>query len=654
MSFPLLSSPIRIAGLDIPNRTVMSPMSSGLGNPDGSVSPAQIAFYRERAEGGVGLIIVEFTCVDRRYGLAETNQLSLDNRANLPGHAALAAAIKEAGSRAALQLHLAGRYVDQRTVVGLPSGPNDEFSKRDATTQLARALTDAEIRRIIQSYGRSAELAMEAGYEAIEIHGAHGYLPMAFLSPLTNRRDDGWGGDFDRRLRFAEEVVRTIKSAIGPDRPLFYRLSSAEHLPGGLTIEDMEQVAPRLAAAGVDCLDVSSGSLAGSLDYTVDPMSMPEGWRFADSWRIRQAANVPVIGIGPVRWPETAESALLREDADLICLGRPLLADPRWPLKAFAGQAADIRACTNCNWCFDRVLQHQAIACAENPRTGNELEIPTPQTGAGRRAIVVGAGPGGMAAALELDKAGFQTHLFESRKRLGGGLIASAAPPLKDKLLWYLEHLEREIGSSSVKVHLAQEASAELLIAQCPAIAVIATGARPLPHAIAGIDDSMVISAYDLLMDDTDLEAPDGAAIAVYGGGETGCETAELLAAKGFAVLLITRSGRKDLARSAEAMYRKHLRRRLAANRRISIVDNTTILAVASSRIEARGPAGDTTLDVARLVMAQGRTPGSELAGDLQIANIPTFTIGDAHEVGRIGDAVHAAHAAVRAALLTK
>lgn len=646
MDYPFLSSSFMLGGLELRNRTIMSPMSSGLGRTDGSVSPEQIAFYRERAEGGVGMIIVEFTGVSRRLGLAEINQLSLDSPANLPGHIALVDAIRSTGCRAALQLHAPGRHADRRTVDGLTAGPTAEFSKRDGTPT-ARALQSREIEALIESFGQSAELAVQAGYEAIEVHGAHGYLPMAFLSPLSNRRDDYWGGDFDRRLRFAEAVIRRIRQAIGPATPLLYRLSSSEHLAGGLTLQDMTAIVPRLVAAGVDCLDVSTGTLAGTLDMTIDPMSMPEGWRFADARAIRNAAGVPVIGIGPVRWPETAERALGDGDADLICLGRPLLADPQWPAKALTNRRAEIRPCTNCNWCFSRVLEHAPIACAERPRTGREMDSPVLSQSESGKAIVIGGGPGGMAAAIELDRLGFRAELHEASPRLGGGLISSSRPPLKDKLGWYLDYLIDAVGQGNIKVHLGSTPSASSIAATSPDLVVIATGATPLPQDFVS-NRRHVLKAYDVLQDDSMPSLLPGPVI-VYGGGETGCETAEFLTAAGHAVVLVTRSDRRDLARSAEVMYRKHLLGRMQSNPLISIIDNCSILEVRDGHVLVRNANGNLSeIAGGSVIVAQGRRSGSQLAETLQGKGMPVAVIGDAAKVGRIGDAVHAAHAAIK------
>ncbi len=355
-------------------------------------------------------------------------------------------------------------------------------SRRDPDKRTARALTSDEIENLIECFGRTAELGVEAGYDAFELHGAHGYLLTTFLSPMTNHRDDDWGGDEERRLRFPSRVIARVKQAIG-DRPLIYRFSADEFSPLGLGIDDTARLAPRLVAAGADALHVSIGHGSTSFDKIVEPMSMPEGWRLPYARRIREATSVPVITVGQIRWPETAEAALRDGDADLIALGRPLLADPQWANKARRGEDGAIRPCTSCNYCVAISSgTHGVIGCAENPRTGHEL-APMPDAGdrRGARAVVLGGGPGGMAAALMLDQAGYRTELFEARARLGGGLIASAAPPFKDKLGWYQGYLERRIAGSGVAVSLDTWAELATLTEPRPEIVVLANGGQGRP-----------------------------------------------------------------------------------------------------------------------------------------------------------------------------
>ncbi|MES2320797.1 MAG: FAD-dependent oxidoreductase [Pseudomonadota bacterium] len=652
--YPNLFLPLQIGALTLPNRVVMAPMSTNLSAPDGSVTPAQIAFYRARAAGGTGMIIVEFCCVDAATGRSEHRQLILENEASVDGHRQLVKAIKDAGAVACLQLQHGGQGAKRELLAdGVAWAPSDVPSRKDPSLLSARAMTVAEIEHTIEAFGRTAELAVQAGYDALELHGAHGYLLTSFISPMTNQREDAFGGDEDRRLEFSRRVIVRVKQALGA-RPLIYRFSADEFSPLGLSIDDMVRIAPKLVAAGADALHVSIGTGWTSFDKVVEPMSMPEGWRIPYARRIREVVSVPVIAVGQIRWPATAERAIASGDADLIALGRTLLADPEWANKARAGVDAEIRPCTSCNYCVTISSGPDgAIGCAENPRTGHELDaLPDAGPLRGARAIVVGGGPGGMAAALMLDQAGFTAELYESRATLGGGLIASAAPPLKDKLRWYQDYLEYRLANSKVAVRLGKRIGIEDLGGAAPAIVVIAVGGRAVGMPIDGIGNPNVFDAYQLLMGDGPaLPAPGDIPFVVYGGGETGCESAEFLSERGYQVVLVSRSPARQLARAAEMVYRSVLRKRLAANPHIRIVDNSTITSIgADGQITLRDKAGkESTIAAAGVLIAQGRVPEKELVGQLRLAGIPVVAIGDARQGGRIGDAVHHAYAAVNA-----
>ncbi|ALS65170.1 FAD-dependent oxidoreductase [Pandoraea apista] len=656
--YPSLFSPFRLGTLALRNRTVMAPMSTNMSHPDGSVSPRQVAFYQARAAGGIGLIIVEFCCVDAATGRSEHRQLTLETPHFLDGHQRLVEGIHRGGAAAALQLQHGGNGAVRSLLVdGIAVAPSDVPSRRDPTKRSARALTADEIEQLIERFGRTAELGVRAGYDAFELHGAHGYLLTSFLSPMTNHRDDAWGGDEARRLQFPSQVIARVKSAIG-NRPLIYRLSADEFSPHGLNIDDMVRIAPALVRAGADALHVSIGTGWTGLDKVIEPMSVPEGWRLPYARRIRAAVDVPVIGVGQIRWPETAEGAIVRGDADLVALGRPLLADPEWPNKAKRGEIEAIRPCTSCNYCVSmHAGEHGGIGCAENPRTGHELDA-LPDAGAlrGARAVVIGGGPGGMSAALMLDAAGFRTELFEARQQLGGGLIASAAPPDKEKLGWYQQYLEQCLASADIKVHLGHRVRSEDLLSAPPAIVVVAGGGTPKPMSIDGISLPNVHDAYALLMGDASaLPAPGQHPVMVYGGGETGCETAEYLAARHYRVVLVSRSAAKQLARSAEMIYRQVLLARLQANPAIEIVDEYEIRRIApDGTVTLVSPSGQSKeVQTDAVLIAQGRTPDTSLTEALLEAGIPVVTIGDARRGGRIGDAVNQAYSAVVALCAT-
>lgn len=440
-----------------------------------------------------------------------------------------------------------------------------------------------------------------------------------------------------------------MRCSIG-DRPLVYRLSADEFRPGGLTIEDMEGIAPQLVASGVDALHVSTGwGVGAAFEKVVEPMSTPEGWRIPYAARIRRATGVPVIAVGQIRWPETGEKAIADGDADLIALGRPMLTDPDWANKAQAGRRDLIRPCTSCNWCISPHPGRVQVGCAENPRTGTELDPPIPSDmGAGKRAIVIGAGPGGASAALLLQQSGFETHIMERRDFTGGGIIASATPPGKEKLFWYSDYLDGRLAASAVTRHFGSEATLEGIVALDPDVVVLATGTQRIDLPIDGLDDPVVMDAYDLLMRERQLALAPGAHAVVYGGGETGCETAEYCAHQGVRVTLVSRSPADKLARSADWVYRMGLLRRLHDNPLITILDDSHIQSVSNGCITVtRGDRAE-TLTADRLLLAQGRRPANQLAEALRDAGLTVSVVGDSHQVGRIGDAVHMAYRAVQ------
>ncbi|AWB91246.1 FAD-dependent oxidoreductase [Aeromicrobium chenweiae] len=644
MKLASLFSPLTAGQVTLPNRIVMAAMSTGLADERGWITDAQIAYYAERARGGVGLVVVEFACVASRFGISEKTQVTLDDDGAVPGHARLVAAIKAEGAVAGLQLQMPGQFAAPRPGL-VPIAPSDVRSRRDGSLR-ARGLGQDEVEDVVASFARAAARAVTAGYDVIELHGAHGYLLHAFMSPAMNHRDDAWGGDLDRRLAFPRAVISAVKAEIG-DRPLLYRLSAEDYMAGGLSIEDMVAIAPLLVAAGVDGIDVSTGSIAGSLERTIDPMSR-EGWRFDLARRIKEAVEVPVAGIG-TRWPETAEAALEAGDVDLIALGRPLLADPAWAAKARGDLTAPIRPCTSCNWCADRVFKHEATGCAENPRAGRELvPLITGDVGRGRRIVVVGGGPGGMAAAIQADSVGFDVILFERAASLGGGLIASAAPPDKQNLLWYRDYLVERLQSSAVDIRLGVEATADLIVDLDPFAVIQAQGTTSLEHGIPGDDGPTVHSAYDLLLGDESVVAALPGPAVVYGGGETGCETAELLAVHGLDVALVTRSRDGELSRAAEPLYRKVLLGRLRANPRITLLAETHLTAIGPSDVGLTSAGESRRVPAATVVLAQGRRSNTGLHAELTTLGRRCVLIGDAAGIARIGEAVHQAHAAVR------
>lgn len=649
-AYPQLFAPFRYNSLELKNRVVMAPMSTSLGGLDGQVTADQIAFYQERARGGFGLIIVEFTSVDPDTGRTELHQLSLESDRNLDGHCRLVDALHSSGTKAFIQLQHGGRFAPAKFLKdGIVRGPSRVWSRKDPARLVVEEMDDALIRHLVASFGAAAERAARAGYDGIELHGAHGYLLSQFMSPISNHREDQWGGDSERRMAFPIAVIKSVREAIG-NLPFCYRISADEFVAGGLDIDDTAEICKHLVDAGIDMIHASTGRGPQAFDKVMEPMSAPEGWRLPYARRLKEATGVPVIGVGQIRLPETANKAIADGDCELVALGRPSLADPYWPAKAQAGTPEQIRPCTTCNFCIAPENLHR-VTCAENPRAGRELQAAVPvDLGKGRTAVVVGGGPGGLSTALMLSKAGFVTHLFEARDSLGGGIIASGAPPGKDFLLRYRDYLARQVKDSDIRTHIGLQASASDVVGLAPDVAVIAAGSRRRPLGIEGEDGAAIIEAYDLLMGDVDFPLGEGVRVVVYGGGETGCEAAEFAASRGAGVTLVSRSRVDQLARSAEMVYRTGLIDRLSNHARISVLPQHHLVSIGRGMVRVRSADGaENDLQSDCVLLAQGRDPESAIADELIALNIPTHIIGDSRKGGRIGDAVHDGHEAMRA-----
>jgi 2,4-dienoyl-CoA reductase-like NADH-dependent reductase (Old Yellow Enzyme family)/thioredoxin reductase len=632
--------------LDLPNRLVMAPMESNLASADGSVSETQIEYYRVRAAGGVGMVIVEYTCVDRPQGLGGEPQLGLDTDDLIASHACLVKTVHAEGSRIAVQLFHAGRQTHPKFTGGLQpiaasSIPCPMYRK------MPREMTVDDMVAVAQKFKQAAQRAARAGYDAVEIHGAHGYLLANFLSAASNKRTDAFGGSLENRQKFPLMIATAVREGAG-DLPVIFRLSADEFVEGGTRIDEACDTARKLVDAGVDVLHVSTGCHE-RIDRNVDPIWMPEGWRIPFARQIREAAGAPVIAVGVIRRPEMAEHAIENGSADFIALGRALLADPEWPKKARAGKVSDIRPCTSCNWCVAQIgTGHTPVGCAENPRAGRENHPFPVHVAGGPTAVVVGSGPGGIAAALTLDHAGYHVILMERHSFVASGLMASAAAPKKDKFHWYRDYLLRKLDSSGVDVQLNCEATADAIAGIDPTIVIEATGARDrILTDIEGLDQPHVKSAYDVLAGNDGIgEGP----IVIYGAGEVGCEAAKFAAEKGFDVVLATRSADKDALSRANPLriFRERFVETIRAYPNIRVELGVKLQSIRADRVVVVQDGEENTWKAGTILMAVGRLPNSHLALELEERGIRALVIGDASEVRRIGDAVHEAYSAIR------
>lgn len=506
----------KIGNLILKNRIVMPPMGTNLGGHDGEVTDEIIAYYEERAKGGTGLIIFEFTSVEYEYGKGLPRQLRLDDDRFTPGIHRMANAIKKYGARAFVQIHHSGRnsyssLLGGKQIVAPSSVPN-------ILGEVPRALTTEEVKELVNKFVQTAFRCKQAGVDGVEIHGAHGYLVNQFLSPLTNLRTDEYGGRFENRMRFLEEIIVGIKKTCGEDYPVMVRISGDEFVEGGNDLEAGKEISRYLEKVGVDALHVSCGVYESS-DKIVESPLFEQGWRVYLTEEIRKVVSIPVITVGSLRDPQFVDQIIGEGKTDFVAIGRGLIADPEWVKKTKEGRVAEIRKCINCLHCIHSVQANKHVHCSLNARAGRELEFKelehVPANG-NRRVVVVGGGPGGMEAARVLAIKGYQVTVFEKENKLGGQLHLVTDPNYLKKMNWHIEYLSNEMKRLNIDLRMNTEATVEAIKALNPYAVLLATGGRPKLPAVEGKNLDHVYTYEDIKLKNLEFK---NSKVTVVGSG---------------------------------------------------------------------------------------------------------------------------------------
>lgn len=553
-TFPNLFSPARIGKLEIRNRICFAATSSELADKDGYVGEEIAEYYAERARGGTGLVIVEATYIEQEGKRLHHNAMLHDDR-YIPGMRRIVEAVHAGGARIALQLNHGGRESIPEVSGSAPLAPSPVASQftgiGDAV--VPRELTVEEIARIVRRFADAAERACKAGYDAVELHGAHGYLIGTFLSPDSNLRSDAYGADVRGRARFYIELVRAIKERLGEDFPVICRINGSDHVPAGLELDESIQIALMLERAGADSISVSGGVHASRPYMVIPGMGVERGCYLRHSEAFRRHLRIPVMTVGRINTPALAEQALARGEADFICLSRALIADPAFPVKAAAGEIDRIAPCIACNECISTVHRHKGLACTVNPFVTRELEL-RPYMGRAaspRRVVVIGAGAAGMSAATTAARRGHQVCLFEQGARLGGQLNLAHQPPHREEIENALRYFEREVARLGVEVRCNHAPSVDEVRLLGPDAIIVATGARAVTPPIPGADRPQVRAGWRVLAGLDDV----GQTCVVIGGGLVGVEVTDFLASRGKSVTIVARSGLLKKAVHADRVY---------------------------------------------------------------------------------------------------
>jgi len=494
--FQQLFTPVRIGAMELRNRLVMSPMENQYGTLEGLPTERTLHYFEARARGGVGLITLGASAIDPRHKEVPSS-LHFASDDIVSAHRELTDTVHAHGAKIQPQLAHAG-----------PDGLGPEMHQVEAlgpsaiqsylTQTTSKAMSLEEFGGVVDLYRAAALRVRECGYDGIELHAAHGYMLLgSFMTPWRNgRRDEYSGRKPERRVQAVIDVLRAIKSEVGEDFPVTLRISGYERIAGGRDSFDTQRIAPILAEAGVDAFHVSGGVIDRFVTQMVNGSHYPDALNVAAAAAVKRVVDVPVMVVGRIHDPALAERILAEGSADLVVMGRPMIADPELPEKARSGRQSEIRRCISCQNCIDSMEQRFAMDCAVNARAGREVELRGERSERSKRVVVVGGGPGGLEAARVAALRGHRVTLYERNRQLGGALLmASTVHPENQP---FLDYLLREIARLGVDVQLGRGLDADAITAMSPDAVVVATGGRVVVPELPGADLPHVLTGSQL------------------------------------------------------------------------------------------------------------------------------------------------------------
>lgn len=631
--------PLTIRRMTMKNRIMMTPMGTNYGEQSGEMSFLHINYYEQRARGGTGLIMVENANVDYPLGSNGTTQLRIDHDNYLPRLFKLTETVHKHGACIGIQINHAGASAQSARTQMQPVSASDIPSK--AGGEIPRPLEKEEILQIVKKYGQAAKRAQAAGFDAVEIHAGHSYLISQFLSPLTNHRTDEFGGSAENRARFARMVLEEVRAQVGPHFPIFVRISADEFLEGGNTLEDTLDYLQYFQEEA-DVIDVSAG-LNSSIQYQIDANYLPDGWRSYMAKAVKERYGKPCVTTGNIRNPQVAEDILAKGDADIIGMGRGLIADPDWVNKVEFGDVCDIRKCISCNigCAGNRIGINRPIRCTVNPAVLHGEVYKKQRVSKPCNVVVIGGGTAGLEAACTAAEVGCTTFLIEKKPYLGGLAAEISKIPDKKRLADFPNYLiHRAHKLKNLFVFTQTEATTEFIKNLKPNILVNATGSLPLLPPIAGLHDTLgkpgshVYSIFDMIQHvDQYPEDMTGKKVCVIGGGAVGLDVVEFFAPRGAEVSIVEMlpaigNGIDPISKvgTFALMDKYHVRQ----------MPNTALKEVRDDSFLVEPPEGKETLNFDYGFVCLGMKANTPVLAELQNA------FGDEIEVINIGDSVRA------------
>lgn len=645
MKYKNILKPGMIGNLEIKNRLIVPPMLSEYAQENGDLTERYIAYYEEKAKGGFGLIITEDNAVERR-GAGFTKLPGLYEDSNMELHQEFTSRIKQHGAKIFTQVYHAGREASEQIIGCQPVAPSAIHDP--AIYEVPHELTTMEVKEMEDKFAQSIKRAQDAGYDGVEIHGAHGYLINQFVSPFSNKRTDEYGGNLENRLRFVRNIIAKSRALTGEEFVMTYRISADEFVEGGLTIEDTKVIAMLLEQEGIAAIHVS-GAVYKSGHLPSAPYQAPTLPFIHLAKAIKEVVNIPVIGVNKINTPLLAESVLMQNMADFVAIGRASIADPMFVEKLMNNQEEDIIPCISCDQgCQGYIGQQKPVSCLVNARTGREGEYdmtPVNQEEA-KKVMVIGGGIAGMQAAVVAATKGHDVTIYERESKLGGQWLLAAIPPGKEIFNSFIVYLKTQITKLNIEVKLNTDVTEAVINEFKPDHIILSAGANPVTVPFKGIETNDVVQANDLLAG----EVHPGRNIAVIGGGLVGAETAEHLAVHGAKVSIIEMNPTildlmPDMPKKFMVDSFKHNDVDVFVSSKLEEIKADRV--VYSNTNAFTGELETKEVLVDQVVMAIGSRPNTELQEFIN-ANYNYAVIGDANNVA---DGINAIKTAYEAAL---
>ena len=622
--------PINIGNLRLSNRIVMAPMATHFATIDGYVTDRLIDYYVERAINEVGLIISE-SCYVHPEGRGGSNRLSIYTDAMVSGLRKLTSAIHTHGSKVAIQLHHGGRQISPDAISEYPVSASSIPCIGWGVRAMPRTLTVSEIKVLVEAFGKAAKRAKDAGFDAIQILAAHGYLLWSFLSPFGNHRSDEYGGKLINRIRFLLEIIECIRENVGKI-PIMVRLNGSDYLNGGITLKDSTAMAKKLEEAGIDAINVTAGTRE-SHEYQVPPRALPDGCNAHLAAAIKEAVNIPVSIAGKIRSPEVAENILQKGSADLIELGRALLCDPEWLRKAKENRYDDILPCISCIRCDERLFSNLDVACTINAAAGHEKECKIRLAQKPKKVLIAGAGPAGLETARVAALRGHKVILYEKDVVIGGNLKLATFGQYNTEFQELLSYFERQIRKIGVKLRLGEKLNAEKVAEIKPDVVVVATGSSPLTPKISGVEYENVVTAHDVLAGRAEV----GKKVVIWGSGLVAFDVADFLSEKNRHVTVVTRG----IVRMGQENSNNKLLLKRVCEKGVRIMINTQVKRIGPNSLTVQRGGKEEIIAMDNFVLSLGTCSNRKLLMDLRGKNSNLHSIGDCVKPREAFEAIH-------------